>query len=293
MSSDRTPQIDATDQTTDRAEVAPVRLTTSADGTIIAYEAYGSGPVVAVVGGATCVRGTFRDLAQALGERGFTGVTYDRRGRGDSTDTQPYAVRREVDDLMAVVQAAREGASAEAGLPAYAHGISSGGALVVEAVAAGAPFAAASALEIPYREPGGAPQPHDYIARLRALVAADDRAGIMRLFHCEAVGMPEQLLEQLKGTPGWPAMLAVAPTILYDGLCLGGDDVTTPRDLLGRVNVPFLTISSSGTMMPALHDAPAITARALPQGQHVELEGGFHQVAAALMAATLAEFYSR
>lgn len=273
--------------------MVPVCLTTSPDGTTIAYEAYGNGPVVAVVGGATCVRGTFRDLAQALGERGFTGVTYDRRGRGDSTDTQPYAVQREVDDLTAVVEAARDGTPGGAGLPAYAHGISSGGALVVEAVAAGAPLAAASALEIPYREPGGASQPHDYIARLRALVAADDRAGIMRLFHCEAVGMPEELLEQLKGTPGWPAMLAVAPTILYDGLCLGGDDVTTPHDLLGRVNVPFLTISSSGTMMPALHDAPAITARALPQGEHVELEGGFHAVPSALMAETLAEFYSR
>lgn len=296
MSSDRTRQI-APNQTPDIPGVRSVVHTTSADGTAIAYEAFGAGPVVAVVGGAMCVRSTFRDLAQALGERGFTGVTYDRRGRGDSADTQPYAVQREVEDLTAVIEAAgdstRSGAPVGATVPVYAHGISSGGALVVHAVAAGVPLTAASALEIPYREPGGAPQPHDYIARLRALVAADDRAGIMRLFHVEAVGMPEELLEQMKGSEAWDAMLAIAPTVLYDGLCLGGDDVTTPHGLLGRVDVPFLTISSAGTRMPALHDAPAITARALPRGEHVELAGGFHEVPAALMAVTLADFYSR
>lgn len=76
-------------------------------------------------------------------------------------------------------------------------------------------------------------------------------------------------------------------------MCLGGDDVTTPHDLLGRVIVPFLTISSSGTRMRALRDGPAITARALPRGEPVELAGGFHEVRAARMAATLADFYPR
>ncbi|MEO6999499.1 MAG: alpha/beta fold hydrolase [Terracoccus sp.] len=293
MSSDRKTQINVIDATTVTPEASAVGHAASADGTTIAYEAYGTGPVVAVVGGAMCLRSSFRDLAQALGERGFTGVTYDRRGRGDSTDTQPYAVQREVEDLTAVIEAAREGAQNGAGVPAYAHGISSGGALVVQAVAAGALLTAASALEIPYREPSGAPQPHNYIGRLRALVEADDRAGILRLFHCEAVGMPQERFDQMKGTPAWEAMLSIAPTALYDGLCLGGDDVTTPHGLLARVTVPFLTISSSGTMMPALHDAPAITARALPLGEHVELEGGFHEVPATTMAGALGEFYSR
>src|SRR6476619_5015551 len=131
---------------------------TSADGTTIAFEAYGTGPVAVVVGGGFCDRGAFRDLAQALGELGLTGVTYDRRGRGDSGDTQPYAVAREGEDLTAVIEAAGETAS-----PAYAFGISSGGALVVEAVAAGAPLTKASAIEVPYRTEAWPPAPDDYI----------------------------------------------------------------------------------------------------------------------------------
>src|SRR6476619_8608252 len=85
--------------------MSQVEKATSADGTTIAFEAYGTGPVAVVVGGAFCDRGAFRDLAQALGELGLTGVTYDRRGRGDSGDTQPYAVAREVEDLTAAIMA--------------------------------------------------------------------------------------------------------------------------------------------------------------------------------------------
>ena len=110
--------------------MSDVERATSADGTTITYEAYGSGPVAVVVGGAFCDRGSFRDLAQALGKLGLTGVTYDRRGRGDSGDTQPYTVGREIEDLTAVIEAA-----GESGSPAYAFGVSSGGALVVVAAA--------------------------------------------------------------------------------------------------------------------------------------------------------------
>ena len=270
-------------------DTATVRTTRSDDGTVIAYEAYGSGPVVAVVGGATCVRGYFRDTAQALAGLGFTGVTYDRRGRGDSTDTEPYAVEREVEDLAAVVAAAGDPSAPDT--PAYAHGLSSGGALVLQALAAGVPLARASALETPYRGEGAPPMPHDYVGRLRALVAADDRAGIMRLFHCEAVGLPEESLEAMRGTAAWPPMLEVAPTILYDALCLGGDDVSQPTDMLARIETPFLSLCSTGTMMPFLHDAPAVTAALLPHGLAAEVEGGFHEVPGATMAPVLASFY--
>src|SRR5690349_23075855 len=123
-----------------------VQKATSTDGTTIAFESYGSGPVAVVVGGAFCDRGAFRDVAQALGELGFTGVTYDRRGRGDSGDTEPYAVSKEIDDLTAVITMSGENHS-----PAYVFGVSSGGALVIEAIAAGAPVAKGSAIEVPYR----------------------------------------------------------------------------------------------------------------------------------------------
>ncbi|CAN7148779.1 alpha/beta hydrolase [Terrabacter sp. LjRoot27] len=265
---------------------------TSADGTTIAYEAYGTGPVAVVVGGAFCDRGAFRDVAQALGELGMTGVTYDRRGRGDSGDTQPGAgaqrrdvVAREIEDLTAVIAATGESDS-----PAYAFGASSGGALVIEAIAAGTPIAKGAAIEVPYRSDAW-PAPDDYIGTLERFEEAGDREGILRYFNNIVVGMPDEMVEGMKGTPMWEPMLAMTYTVKYDGYCLGGDDQSLPTETLRRVTVPFLSICSSGTMMPALHDSAAVLADALPDGRAVELPGDFHQVHADVLAPVLVEFY--
>ncbi len=263
-----------------------VRHAASADGTTIAFESYGTGPVAAIVGGAFCDRGAFRDVAQALGELGFTGVTYDRRGRGDSGDTTPYAVAREVDDLTAVIEAAGESGSA-----AYAFGVSSGGALVIEAAAAGAPLARAAALEVPYRTAAWPPPPADYIERLEAYEAAGDREGILRFFNREAVGMPDEMVDGLKGSPMWEPMLSMTYTVKYDGLCLGGDEQDIPAETFARVTIPFLAICSSGTALPWLHDSAQVIADALPNGTALELTGEFHQVPAPTLAPALAEFF--
>jgi hypothetical protein len=263
-----------------------VEQTTSADGTTIAYERYGTGPVVALVGGAFCDRGALRDLAQSLSEQGFTGVTYDRRGRGDSGDTTPYAVQREVEDLTAVIEANRE-----SGSPAYAFGVSSGGALVIEALAAGAPLDKASALEVPYRSRAWPPAPDDYIGTLERFEAAADREGILRYFNHEVVGMPDEIVDGLVGTPMWEPMLAMTYTVKYDGLCLGGDEQGLPTETLAKVTVPFLSVCSSGTAMPWLHDSAQVLADALPHGRAVELPGAFHEVPAPVLAPALAEFY--
>ncbi|GAA2740221.1 alpha/beta hydrolase [Terrabacter aerolatus] len=262
------------------------KTATSADGTSIAYEAYGTGPVAVVVGGAFCDRGAFRDLAQALGEQGLTGVTYDRRGRGDSGDTLPYAVPREIEDLTAVISHAGESSS-----DTYVFGISSGGALVVEAIAAGAPVTKGSAIEVPYRTAAWPPVPDDYIGTLERFEAAGDREGILRYFNTTVVGMPDQMVDGIKGTPMWDPMLAMTYTVKYDGFCLGGDDQSLPTEALARVTVPFLTVCSSGTAMPWLHDSAGVLADALPDGRAVELPGDFHHVPAEVLAPALAEFY--
>lgn len=266
--------------------MSQVHKATSTDGTTIAYEAYGSGPVAVVVGGAFCDRGAFRDVAQALGELGFTGVTYDRRGRGASGDTEPYAVAREVADLTAVISAA-----GETGSPAYVFGVSSGGALVIEAIAAGAPITKGSALEVPYRTAAWPPPPADYIATLEAFEARGDRAGIVRYFNNEVVGMPAEMVDGMVGTPMWDALQSMAYTVKYDGLCLGGDDQSLPTETFARVTIPFLSICSSGTQMPWLHDAAGVVAAALPNATAVELQGEFHQVPAEVLAPALADFY--
>ena len=266
--------------------MSQVHKATSSDGTTIAYESYGAGPVAVIVGGAFCDRGAFRDVAEELGRLGFTGVTYDRRGRGDSGDTEPYAVAREIEDLTAVIDAAGEKDS-----PAYVFGVSSGGALVIEAIAAGAPVAKGSALEVPYRTAAWPPPPADYIDTLEAFEAKGDRAGIVRYFNNEVVGMPPEMVDGMVGTPMWDALLSMAYTVKYDGQCLGGDEQDIPAETFARVTVPFLSVCSSGTQLPWLHDAAGVVAQALPNGTAVELPGEFHQVPAGVLAPALADFF--
>ena len=101
---------------------------TSNDGTTIAYDRKGSGPAVVLVGGALDDGAENASLVPALAEH-FTVYNYARRGRGASGFTEPYAVEREIEDLDALI--------AEAGGSAHLFGASSGGALALEAAAAG------------------------------------------------------------------------------------------------------------------------------------------------------------
>ena len=256
----------------------------SADGTTIAYEAWGTGPPVVIVGGAFNDRQAWAELARALAGD-FTAVTYDRRGRGDSGDSRPFAVQPEIDDLAAVIEAVGNGQ------PVFAHGVSSGGALLVHALAAGVPVARASVLEVPYRIEGAPPPPPEYIATLTRFAESCDRAGAVEYFHTRAVGLPIEMLDPVRGTPMWDGLLAMAPTLVYDGLALGGDDQSLPVEVLAGLETPVLSISSTGTAMPWLPEAAAQLAAALPHGRHVALEGGFHEVPVNVLAPALTGFY--
>jgi hypothetical protein len=242
----------------------------SADGTTIAYEAWGDGRPAIVVGGAFNNRATWAELAQALAAAGFTGVTYDRRGRGASGDTAPYAVEREFEDLAAVIRALGRDA------PAFAAGV---------------PVAKVSVLEPPYRVAGAPPVPERYIETLSAFVAADDRAGLVEFFQTRVVGLPAQMLESIKGTPMWDELLAMAPTVVYDGVALGGNDHSLPVDLLSGLGVPVLAVTSTGTQAPWLSQAAEAVAGAARHGRFARLEGAFHEVPTPVLAPALAEFY--
>src|SRR6516162_1626149 len=155
-------------------EVGMNRTTTSGDGTTIAYTKLGSGPPLILVDGAFCYRenGPAPELAPLLGQH-FTVFTYDRRGRGESGDTPPYAVEREVEDLQAIVE--------EAGGSAYAVGISSGGALALQAAASGVSMKKLSLYEPPYVDNDGPPQSLDTARQqLQQLLADGDRAGAVK-----------------------------------------------------------------------------------------------------------------
>jgi pimeloyl-ACP methyl ester carboxylesterase len=213
-------------------------------------------------------------------------VSYDRRGRGDSGDNRPYAVERELEDLNAVIAAAGPGQKARV------HAISSGGGLLIRAVAAGLPIGKASIFEVPYRIESAPPMPDHYIATLEGFVEADERAGLVEYFNTQVVGLPSEMLEPMKGTPMWEALVAMAPTLVYDGLALGGDVQSLPVNMLSGIDIPVLSISSDHST-PWLRDAAKATAEAIPKGNYQSLAGGFHEVPPPVLAPVLTEFYGK
>lgn len=258
--------------------------TTSADGTTIAYEAFGAGPAIVVVGGATNRKEDWVELAQALATDGFTGVTYDRRGRGESGDTRPYAVEREVEDLAAVIEAV--------GAPAGVHTVSSGGAVAYRAVAAGVPVATMTAFETPWRVAGAPTPPADYTDHLQELYDADRRSDMLAYFMTAGVGQPAEQVEQMKAMPFWDDLARLAPTVLYDGLQLGGGTCPLPTELLASIRVPLLCLASTGSP-DWLRDAASAAADTVPDATYTVLEGEFHSAPVPVLAPVLAAHHRR
>ncbi|MEQ1771303.1 MAG: alpha/beta hydrolase [Devosia sp.] len=184
---------------------------TSKDGTTIGYTKTGSGPVLIVVAGATQFRAfdpSMAVLADLLAPR-HTVITYDRRGRGESSDTQPFAPAREIEDIAALIEAA--------GGRASIIGYSSGSVLALEAAVAGLPVDNVIMYEPPFVLPGtGFPPPADYLQSLNRMVAAGDRDGPPAYF-LQSLGMPPEAIDGMKQSPMWPVMQGIGRTIAYDG----------------------------------------------------------------------------
>jgi pimeloyl-ACP methyl ester carboxylesterase len=250
----------------------------SADGTTIAYECSGSGPALILVDGALCYRaaGPMRPLA-ALLQDDFTVYAYDRRGRGESSDTPPYAVEREVEDLRALIEAA--------GGQAYVYAMSSGGALAL----ASAPWIARLALyEPPFMaEIEDGTRIKEYTERLGELLGAGRRGDAVALFMTN-VGIPEQVVAGIRAQPGWAALEAIAPTLAYDDELLDGGGV--PRDL--TITVPTLVLTG-GASPQGLQLAAKAAADAFSTAELRTLEGQTHDVAADALAPALVEFFGR
>ena len=252
---------------------------TSADGTTIAYDRSGSGAPVILVGGALCDRASTRPLAELL-EGDFTVVSYDRRGRGDSGDTGPYAVAREVEDLGALITAL--------GGTAAVYGHSSGAALVIAAAATGLPITKAMVHEPPYGpdDEESRRQSDEGGARVLALLAENHHSEAVEAFLTMA-GMPTPAAKGLAAQPG---MAAVAPSLAYDfalmAVAAGG---TIPFELIGKITQSALVICGSASP-PFMVDAARAVAKTLPAGRLVELDGHDHVVPPQVLAPVLAEF---
>jgi pimeloyl-ACP methyl ester carboxylesterase len=248
----------------------------SADGTSIAIDRSGDGPAVIVVLGAFCDRSSSTSLAAALAP-GFTVYEYDRRGRGDSTDTPPYAVEREVEDLEAVIKAA--------GGSAYVYGHSSGACLALEAAARGVPITRLAAYEPPYATPDGSLTA--FAEELSALIADGKRSETATLF-MRGSGAPAEVVEQRKASPYWPRMEALAHTLPYDARLCGNGIV--PAERFAAITVPTLALAGGNSPAWAPDSAAAIAA-AVPDGQYRVLDGQDHAVADDALVPVLQEFF--
>ena len=256
----------------------------SKGGTTIAYERYGQGPPVIVVGGAACDRVVTRPLAERLASH-FTVFNYDRRGRGDSGDTPPYAVEREIEDLAALI--------AVAGGTASVYGHSSGAGLVLHAAAHHLPIAKIVLHDPPYSPEGDEDarrSSREYGENLKAVLSEDRRGDAVELF-MTMVGMPQEMVEGMRHTPGWAELEAIAPTLAYDSEVMGdiGRDGTIPVDQAGMVTVPALVLTG-GADYPWMTDVGRRLADAMRNGRHRVLEGQEHAVPPEVLVPVLAEF---
>ena len=250
---------------------------TSKDGTSIAYERVGHGPALVLVGGAFMTRQSFTPLAEALAPE-FEAVSYDRRGRGDSSITEPYSVDRELEDLTAVVDAV--GSS-------FVYGMSSGAALAFLAAASGVPISRVAGMEPPYRTADSPPVDESYGRILDSLIAEGRFEDAVAHFMINAVGQPAAVVDQMRADPFWAHLVALAPTLVHDNAVLADGGVPA---FLSRIPVPALTLSSTGSS-PWLQAAAAAAASALPHGQHISRDGGFHDLPVETLAAVLTEFF--
>jgi pimeloyl-ACP methyl ester carboxylesterase len=257
---------------------------TSKDGTTIAFDRLGSGPPVVLVCGGSVARTADAAIAQELASD-FTVFNYDRRGRGDSGDTPPYEVAREIEDLGAVIGAT--------GGEAFVFGHSSGAALALEGAINGLPITRLALYEPPFIvDDSRPPIPRDYVDRLRELVAADRRGDAVEYFMTSAVAVPPEMVAEMRGMPMWPRMEALAHTIAYDGEVMDGHmwGAPLPASWVAAVTIPTLVMDGGASPDWARSSVQQL-ASILPNAQHRTLEGQDHGAAPAAVAPELDAFF--
>lgn len=252
---------------------------TSSDGTTIALDRMGEGSSVILVSGGSTDRMANAPLAELLA-RDFTVFNYDRRGRGPSGDTPPYAIEREVEDIEAVVGAA--------GGSAYLYGTSSGAALALEAAASGLAITKLALWEPPYFLDENLRPPKDQVEQYNKMLAQGRRGDAVEYFMAKVVGMPPEFVAQARAAPWWKAQEDLAHTLVYDAIIMG--DYSLPTKQAALVTAPTL-VMVGGASFPFFQETVEALAKALPRGQTRTLEGQTHDVAPEAMAPVLKDFF--
>lgn len=239
-----------------------MHTTTSADGTTLAYDRVGTGPALVFVPGVFNLRDTCAPIADALADS-FTSYTYDRRARGDSGDTQPYAVEREVEDLAALLEVA--------GGSAAVFGYSSGAVLALRAAAAGLAIDRLFLYEPPFRfEDGGAGVSGDLPQQLQQMLDDGRPEDVVTTFQLLAIGLPAEVVSGMRQQPFFPALQAMAQSVVYDAVLTTSLSVPTPE--MAAVRVDTLVLRGASTW-PSLVTSAQRVADLLPQGRLQVLTG--------------------
>lgn len=257
-----------------------MKTVTAADGTTIAFDLLGDGPPLIMVGAAFNARSGTEPLALALQDR-FAILNYDRRGRGDSGDTPPYAVEREIDDLAALI--------AEAGGSSAVFGYSSGANLALKAASNGLAITKLALYEPPFAVNSHPKLPADLPQQLIELIRSGRRGDAVELYQTKAIGIPEDIVAQMRHASFRPALEAIAHTLVYDAEVVG--DLTLPAERFALIATPTLVIAGENSP-PLLRDAARALADTLPNGRLCVLAGQTHDIAPKVTAAALNEFLS-
>ncbi|HKH74471.1 MAG TPA: alpha/beta hydrolase [Vicinamibacterales bacterium] len=259
----------------------------SKDGTAIAVERVGSGPALVFVDGAMCYRasGPSQSMATALAGH-FTVFTYDRRGRGESSDSGPYDIQREVDDLDAVIR--------EAGGQALVLGVSSGAALALEAANRGVPITRLALYEAPFIVDDTRPAVSDeFVPQLNAALAGGRRADAVKMF-MKLVGVPSIFIMLMRVMPAWPKLTAVAHTLAYDLTIVEPYQKGRPLPVTRWSRATMPTLVMDGGKTPAwMRNATRALAGVLPNATYRTLDGQTHMIKPKALAPPLVEFFRK
>lgn len=256
---------------------------TSKDGTLIAFDRVGEGSAILLVDGAMGYRNYFggRPLAAALSKT-FTVIAYDRRGRGESTDTLPYTIEREIEDIEALID--------EVGAPVYLYGFSSGSVLALKAAARLKTKVVKLALhEPPFNSDDDSAKQEfiQYTEQMAELLNANKRSEAVTFFLADM--LPPDVLEGIKQSPDWAVMEAVAHTLAYDNAVM--DDGAVPVKEAQAVTIPTLVLVGSDS--PEFkHEAANGLVNAMPHAQRKILEGQATLIPPEILAPILAEFFA-
>ncbi len=267
-----------------------MRTVKSKDGTHIAFDQSGQGPAIILVTGASATRADTASLASALAPY-FTVFAYDRRGRGDSGDTAPYAVEREVEDIAALID--------EAGGSAFLFGHSSGAVLALEAARQlPGKVTKLAVYEPPFIIDDSHPHaPPDFASHLSELVSSGRRDEAVETFMA-FVGTPAEMITQMRQSPMWPHLEAIAHTFAYDATIVQDTQRGDPSSLRKWASTTVPTLVLDGTTFLGQAEPHAFMrhgadelASVLPNARRRILDGQDHGPTNEALVPALREFF--